>query len=106
MCQQEAVGPRKASYLTQAARNNAHVDYDSSLTIIIGTVIVIVAYLTCTFCLYWIVFSKLLPYTNHPVLDWLKNDHFYCVLFPTLFGPIMFIFVYLNWLSMKYFRHS
>ena len=98
--------PRKRSYAQLTPRENAVVDYDSSLTILIGTAIIIGAYIVCTFFLYWIVFSKLLPYTGHPVLDWLKDDHFYCVLFPVLFGPIVVFIVYFNWLAMKYFRHS
>jgi len=98
--------PRKLSYIAKEQRSNATIDYDSSLTILIGTALIICAYAICAFFLYWIIFSKLLPYTGHPVLDWLKDDHFYCILLPILCGPILILFVYLNWLAMKYFRHS
>ncbi len=98
--------PRKESYRPPIARKEPNMDYDSTLTIMIGTTIIIGAYCVFVFFIYWIVFSKLLPYTNHRILDWLKDDQFYCVLLPILCGPILVMLVYGNWLAMKYFRHS
>lgn len=46
-----------------------------------------------------------MPYTGNPVLDWIKDDHYYCVLVPALV-PISIAFAYLSWVSMKFFKHS
>jgi hypothetical protein len=54
---------------------------------------------------YILVVSKLLPPTGHPILDWIRSDMYYCVLLP-LSIPAGVVFVYLNWMSLKFFRHN
>lgn len=66
--------------------------------------------LCLTFCFfvtssYMLVISKFMPYTGHAVLDWVKDDYYYCILFP-LTIPVSVVFVYLNWTSLKFFRHN
>ena len=39
------------------------------------------------------------------VLDTFQHDHYYCYLIPVL-APAFLIFVLVNWLGMKYFRHN
>ncbi|KAI9209406.1 phosphatidylinositol N-acetylglucosaminyltransferase subunit Y [Polychytrium aggregatum] len=53
--------------------------------------------------IYSICISKWLPYTGIWVLDWVKDDTYYCLLLPIL-GPVMVYFVFFNWLGMKFFR--
>eukprot|EP00826_Nyctotherus_ovalis_P015893 TRINITY_DN14559_c0_g1_i2.p1 TRINITY_DN14559_c0_g1~~TRINITY_DN14559_c0_g1_i2.p1 ORF type:complete len:106 (-),score=29.32 TRINITY_DN14559_c0_g1_i2:134-451(-) len=98
--------PRKASYIAMIQKENTMADNDNSLIILIGTIIIILAYVLCIFFLYWIAISKMLPHTGHPFLDWLKNDTFYCILVPVLLGPVLVILIYFNWLAIKYFRHT
>lgn len=55
---------------------------------------------------YSLVISKyLIGETGHPVLDWIRNDTYYCFAVPAYLLIMVFI-VYFNWLFMKYFRHS
>jgi hypothetical protein len=54
---------------------------------------------------YMLFVSKLMPYTGHAVLDWIKVDRYYCLLLPITI-PVGIVFVYLNWMSLKFFRHN
>jgi len=68
------------------------------------------ALLLATFALFVVallcaVVSKVLPHTNSTLFDALKDDWYYCFLVP-LTIPMTFIFIYFNWLSMKFFRHN
>ena len=55
---------------------------------------------------YSVVFSKILmPFTGHQVLDFIKNDKYYIALLPSwILFTVMITWV--NWVSMKYFRHT
>ena len=75
------------------------------MTEICGYITLLAAFLLFSFSMYGMVVSKFMPYTGNVVLDFFKDDYFYCLLFPALL-PSTYIFMYLNWLSMKYFRHS
>eukprot|EP00742_Colponemidia_sp_Colp-10_P007081 GILJ01007603.1.p1 GENE.GILJ01007603.1~~GILJ01007603.1.p1 ORF type:complete len:100 (-),score=6.61 GILJ01007603.1:129-428(-) len=55
--------------------------------------------------MYSLVFSKWMPTTGHPVLDWISSDHYYCLLVPLLI-PTTFLAIYFNWVAMKFFRHN
>ena len=55
---------------------------------------------------YSLVISKyLIGETGHALLDWIRNDNYYCFAVPAYLLIMVFI-VYFNWLFMKYFRHS
>jgi hypothetical protein len=54
---------------------------------------------------YCIVGSKLLPYLGNPLLDFIKDDYYYSLLLPLLL-PTLILALYLNWLSMKFYRHN
>jgi hypothetical protein len=50
--------------------------------------------------------AKLLPSDiENPLLIFLRNDFYYCTLLPMTL-VVTFVAVYLNWLSMKFFRHN
>ena len=51
------------------------------------------------------VFSKLMPLTGNTILDSIKNDSYYALLVPATL-PVLVIFFFLNWLSLKFFRHN
>ncbi|KDO18620.1 hypothetical protein SPRG_16050 [Saprolegnia parasitica CBS 223.65] len=59
--------------------------------------------------LYLIVVAKLLPPSDDParfpMMETIRQDHFYCYLIP-LTIPAGFIAMYINWVSLKYFRHN
>eukprot|EP00922_Rhytidocystis_sp_ex-Travisia-forbesii_P014386 GHVS01021543.1.p1 GENE.GHVS01021543.1~~GHVS01021543.1.p1 ORF type:complete len:202 (-),score=18.81 GHVS01021543.1:106-711(-) len=54
---------------------------------------------------YLMVLSKLLPRTGIFILDAIRDDWYYSIWLPFLF-PTTILFVYWNWLSMKFFKHS
>eukprot|EP01124_Arcella_intermedia_P018858 TRINITY_DN25985_c0_g1_i1.p1 TRINITY_DN25985_c0_g1~~TRINITY_DN25985_c0_g1_i1.p1 ORF type:complete len:107 (-),score=12.85 TRINITY_DN25985_c0_g1_i1:57-377(-) len=65
----------------------------------------------CTFVLfvmsmYSLLLSKLLPKTGMEILDAIQQDRYYCLLVPVTLLPVSFLFVLLNWMSMKFFRHN
>ena len=70
-----------------------------------GIFLIIIAFLFFFINFYSIFISKLLPYTGNSFLDSVKEDRYYCLLLP-VFIPATAIFVYFNWLSLKFFRHN
>ncbi len=72
----------------------------------LGVLFIIAAATIFTFSLYAFIISKfLMPYTGNRILDWIKDDEYYCCLLPSTAISTM-IFMYINWVAMKYFRHS
>ena len=55
--------------------------------------------------MYAIVGAKFFPYMGNPFLDFLKDDTYYSLLIPLLI-PTIILGIYLNWLSMKFYRHN
>ena len=73
---------------------------------ILGVVLILGAMFTFTFGIYSFIISKwLMPYTGNRILDEIKNDEYYCCLLPSTLITTLF-FMYINWVAMKYFRHS
>eukprot|EP01066_Platyproteum_vivax_P001149 Platyproteum_vivax@DN11332_c0_g1_i1.p1 len=70
-----------------------------------GLALVVASCLMFVVGLYTIVFSKLLPDTGNAILDAIKSDCYYCCLIPLMI-PTCIGFIYWNWVSMKFFRHS
>lgn len=81
--------------------------YESNATDgILGISLICVGALIFISALYAFIISKFfMPYTGHKILDWIKDDEYYCCLLPATF-VVGVLFTYVNWLSMKYFRHS
>ena len=75
------------------------------LLIIYGYCLITVGFVFFTWCIYSMIISKLLPYTNNILLDMIKDDTFYCFLIP-LSIPIIYFSIYWNWICMKYFKHN
>lgn len=70
-----------------------------------GMLLVAASYIFFVLSIYALVVSKLLPDTGNPILDAIKYDWYYCMLVPSLV-PTTTIFIYVNWVSMKFFRHA
>jgi hypothetical protein len=49
--------------------------------------------------------SKLIPDTGIFVIDFMKNDYYFCYLLPLMLLPT-YIVVYINWLAMKFFKNN
>jgi phosphatidylinositol glycan anchor class Y biosynthesis protein len=55
--------------------------------------------------MYMLVLSKFMPKMDNEILDMIKEDYYYCCLFPvTIIASVAF--VYTNWMSLKFFRHN
>ena len=55
--------------------------------------------------LYAAFISKLLPETGIFMLDWIKQDTYFCYLIP-LALPTSYVFIYVNWLAMRVFENN
>ena len=55
--------------------------------------------------LYAIVVSKFMPNTGVYLLDYIKHDQYFCFLLPLSVLPT-YLYIYVNWLSLTYFRHN
>ena len=75
------------------------------LVVPIGYLLMVGSFLFCAGSLYTIVLSKVLPDFDNLFLDAIKHDHYYCYLIPACI-PVTMIFIYFNWLSLKFFRHN
>mmetsp|Transcript_18606 Transcript_18606/g.25797 ORF Transcript_18606/g.25797 Transcript_18606/m.25797 type:complete len:114 (-) Transcript_18606:52-393(-) len=54
---------------------------------------------------YSLVISKVTEASGIGALDLIKFDRYYCLLIPMTI-PVSLVAVYLNWLSMKFFKHA
>ena len=70
-----------------------------------GVLLIVFSVVGAFSCFYAIFMSKWLPYTGFALLDAVKDDHHYCYLMLALI-PASGIFIYANWLSLKFFRHN
>ena len=52
-----------------------------------------------------LVIAKMLPLSSVGWIAAVQQDEFYCLLLPCLM-PVALLFVYLNWLGMKLYRHN
>ena len=68
-----------------------------------GVLVVVMGFFVVA--IYMTVISKIMPYTENAILDAIKDDMYYCFLLP-LTIPVGVLFVYLNWMSLKFFRHN
>jgi H+/Cl- antiporter ClcA len=89
----------------RAAVKRARTGDAERATIFWGYVLFIFTIVSFVVFLYATIISKLLPDTNYKILIWIKYDHYYCWLIPTTI-PVTYLFIYLNWMSLKFFRHN
>mmetsp|Transcript_26744 Transcript_26744/g.61610 ORF Transcript_26744/g.61610 Transcript_26744/m.61610 type:complete len:95 (+) Transcript_26744:137-421(+) len=68
----------------------------------IGCALVLGSALFWMSILYWTVFSKFMPATESVVLDWMREDTFFCHLLAVL-PPSLLLFRYWSWVSMEVF---
>lgn len=56
-------------------------------------------------CVFSLVVSKLLPPLSNPALRAVQEDRYFCLLVP-LTLPVTFLFIVVNWASLKLFKHN
>ena len=70
-------------------------------------VLLVVGSLTALVILiFWIVIAKMLPPTSSPLIEWMRNDEYYCFLVPLAIMPTSFLYRFLSWLSYQHFKMS
>lgn len=74
-------------------------------TVLWGYIIIILIFLLFIVEMYSLFISKIMPYTGNIIFDWIKDDYYYSALFPAMI-IVSIIFVYFNWMSLKFFRHN
>jgi hypothetical protein len=75
-------------------------------TIVWGWILIVGSFLIYASMMFWMIFSKFMPDTGNAVIDWIKYDHYYCYVIVVALFPVLPVFIYSNWLSLKFFRHN
>ena len=70
-----------------------------ALVVIFASILLGVLYVYAAFV------SKLLPDTGIFLFDWIKQDTYFCYLIP-LALPTSYVFIYINWLSLRVFENN
>ncbi|KAI9282191.1 phosphatidylinositol N-acetylglucosaminyltransferase subunit Y-domain-containing protein [Sporodiniella umbellata] len=98
---------RTSSYINNTSQTKRTPSFEPipDNTYLYGYGLLLTTFITFFFLIYAIVVSKLLPPSNNKLLDWLRNDEYYCLLLPIT--AIAWIYwVIWNWMGMKFFRHN
>lgn len=85
--------------------SNFHLSKRIDANVCYGSLIVLSSFLFFVVSAYAIVLSKLLPKMGVDVLDAIQEDTHYCLLIPMTVVVFIF-FIFINWLSFKFFRHN
>lgn len=65
-------------------------------------VLLLVASLTLSaFFLFWMVLSKVLPPTSNWLIEWMRNDQYFCLLVPLVAVPVSLFANYIRWFTLS-----
>ena len=53
------------------------------------------------FFLFWMVFSKVLPPTSNWLIEWMRNDKYFCLLVPLVAVPVSLFANYIRWFTLS-----
>lgn len=70
-----------------------------------GWMLLVVSWVWLSFSTYTMILSKVLPVPQNKILQSIAMDRHYCLL-PSASIVMMVIFVFFNWLGLKYFKHN
>jgi hypothetical protein len=70
-----------------------------------GYIILIISVLYGIIFIYCAFLSKIFPISDIWILKYIKDDYYFCYLFPLMIIPT-YIALYLNWLAMQFFQHN
>ena len=85
--------------------HEAEPELDHGKLRVVGCLLLIFAVAVMVLSTYALVVSKLLPPTGVSLLDWIREDTYYCVLVLMMI-PVSLLKVYTSWLSMSFFKHA
>ncbi len=92
-------GERRGSFIkTQTSRG---LDF----TFLYGYLLLICTFIFFVGTMYTLTVSKFMPNTGNAILDAIKADDYYCLLIPVTI-LVTWLFIYFNWMSLKFFRHN
>ena len=72
-------------------------DQEPDHTWIMGLFLLLGTYAMFVVSMYAIVVSKYMPVTGNKLLDWIREDRYYCYLIPLTFAPVTLTAVTWNW---------
>ena len=78
---------------------------DNNVTQTIGFALLSFSALLFIGVFYSILIAPFVGDSTHVLLDFVKDDIYYCCLVPFMI-PTAFVFAYSNWVSIKFFRHT
>lgn len=78
---------------------------DSSIIQMIGLCLIALSGALFIGVFYSLFIAPIVGKTGHIILDFIQQDSFYCCLIPLMI-PVSLLFLYVNWVSVKFFRHS
>lgn len=78
---------------------------DDHLTEIVGFFLIGFSAFLFVAVFYALIISPLVGSTGHMLLDFIRKDNYYCMLIPLMI-PVTIFLGYVNWVSIKFFRHS
>ena len=71
-----------------------------------GLVLLIVATLVFVVIFFWLAVSKVMRPTGYWLVDWMREDQYYCILVPLSAVPITQLARYLRWFTNSLFRYN
>jgi phosphatidylinositol glycan anchor class Y biosynthesis protein len=78
---------------------------DDNLTELLGYALIVGGCLFFVLALFSYFGSAFIDKTGHVFLDWILEDNHYCFAFPLL-AVFTIVMAWLNWLAIKFFRHT
>lgn len=70
-----------------------------------GVLLVLASFIVFVVMSFWMLVSNLVPRTGNWLIDWLREDQYYCLLLP-LTVPVTVVAIYLKWFTHKLFQHN
>ena len=70
-----------------------------------GFGLLLLSFLFFVFMCFWMLISNHVPGTGNWLIDWLREDQYYCLLVP-LTVPVTLVASYLTWFTNKLFQHN
>ena len=71
----------------------------NGLTLLVGSFVVFIV------MSFWMALSNFVPHTGNWLIDWFREDQYYCLLLP-LTLPVTLVVSYLKWFTSTLFQHN
>ena len=69
-----------------------------------GLALLLVSFSVWVVLLFWMAASKMLPPTKSWLVEWMREDEYYCFLVPLTIVPVSLLANYLRWFASSLFQ--